>query len=72
MNGKGDSPRNCFSKQFKDRYDDINWRNKNKTLKKKKISNGVVKQQLIILKKKIFFSQNLMILLTTSKTFLFH
>jgi len=43
MNGKGDSPRNCFSKQFKDRYDDINWRDKNKTLKKKKISNNKVK-----------------------------
>ena len=24
-NGKGDSPRNCFSKQFKDNYDSINW-----------------------------------------------
>jgi hypothetical protein len=23
--GKGDSPRNCFSKQFKDNYDLINW-----------------------------------------------
>jgi hypothetical protein len=24
-NGKGDSPRNCFSKRFKDNYDSINW-----------------------------------------------
>jgi hypothetical protein len=24
-NGKGDSPRNCFSKKFKDNYDAINW-----------------------------------------------
>jgi hypothetical protein len=24
-NGKGDKPRNCFSKQFKDNYDQINW-----------------------------------------------
>lgn len=24
-NGKGDNPRNCFSKQFKDNYDSINW-----------------------------------------------
>jgi len=24
-NGKGDRPRNCFSKQFKDNYDSINW-----------------------------------------------
>ena len=23
MNGKGDAPRNCFSKQFKDNYDAI-------------------------------------------------
>ncbi len=26
MNGKGDKPRNCFSKKFKDNYDGINWR----------------------------------------------
>jgi len=25
MNGKGSSPRNCFSKQFKQNYDSINW-----------------------------------------------
>ena len=24
-NGKGDSPRNCFSRKFKDNYDAINW-----------------------------------------------
>lgn len=30
--GKGDFPRNCFSKQFKKNYDQINWSNrKNKT-----------------------------------------
>jgi hypothetical protein len=23
--GKGDKPRNCFSKQFKDNYDEIKW-----------------------------------------------
>lgn len=23
--GKGDKPRNCFSKQFKDNYDQIKW-----------------------------------------------
>lgn len=23
--GKGDAPRNCFSKQFKDNYDAIDW-----------------------------------------------
>ena len=26
MNGKGDSPRNCYSKQFKNNYDQIEWR----------------------------------------------
>lgn len=25
MNGKGSKPRNCFSKQFKLNYDEINW-----------------------------------------------
>ena len=30
MNGKGDSPRNCFSKAYKSNYDTINWgRSKN-------------------------------------------
>jgi hypothetical protein len=29
MNGKGDAPRNCFSKQFKDNYETINWSKKN-------------------------------------------
>lgn len=24
--GKGDKPRNCFSKKFKDNYDAINWK----------------------------------------------
>lgn len=28
-NGKGDTPRNCFSKKFKDNYELINW-NKSK------------------------------------------
>ena len=23
--GKGDKPRNCFSKKFKDNYDEIDW-----------------------------------------------
>tara|TARA_R110000787_G_scaffold39265_6_gene98610 strand:- start:967 stop:1116 length:150 start_codon:yes stop_codon:yes gene_type:complete len=32
MNGKGDSPRNCFSKNYKDNYDQIEWEN---ILKKK-------------------------------------
>ena len=41
--GKGDKPRNCFSKKYKNNYDDINWDDKNKTLKKKKNSNNKVK-----------------------------
>jgi hypothetical protein len=31
--GKGDKPRNCFSQQYRDNYDSINW-NKNKELSK--------------------------------------
>jgi hypothetical protein len=30
--GKGDRPRNCFSTQFKENYDKINWSKKNKRL----------------------------------------
>lgn len=26
MNGKGDKPRNCFSKRFKDNYEQIKWK----------------------------------------------
>ena len=33
--GKGDKPRNCFSKQYKENHDSINWgRNKIKKIKK--------------------------------------
>lgn len=32
--GKGDNPRNCFSKKFKDNYDLINWKNKKKRKKR--------------------------------------
>tara|TARA_Y100001938_G_scaffold151087_1_gene245857 strand:- start:16010 stop:16144 length:135 start_codon:yes stop_codon:yes gene_type:complete len=28
--GKGSSPRNCFSKKYKDNYEQINWGNKKK------------------------------------------
>lgn len=27
--GKGDRPRNCFSKKYRDNYDSINWNKKN-------------------------------------------
>lgn len=38
--GKGDKPRNCFSKQYKNNYDSINW-NKTFTCKhcKSRIKN---------------------------------
>lgn len=32
MNGKGSKPRNCFSKQFKDNYEEINWEKSGKTI----------------------------------------
>jgi hypothetical protein len=31
MAGKGDKPRNCFSKKFKENFDKINWKKQNKT-----------------------------------------
>jgi hypothetical protein len=34
--GKGDKPRNCFSKQYKNHYDVIDWGRK----KQKKIKKG--------------------------------
>jgi len=30
QNGKGDSPRNIFSKKFRENYDGINWKSKKK------------------------------------------
>lgn len=30
--GKGDKPRNCFSKEFRDNYDDINWESSERDL----------------------------------------
>ncbi len=30
MAGKGDKPRNCFSLNFRDNYDKINWKPKKK------------------------------------------
>ncbi len=37
--GKGDKPRNCFSKQYKSNYEEINWKSL-KTKKSKKGSNS--------------------------------
>ena len=30
MAGKGDKPRNCFSKKFRENYDEIDWRGEDK------------------------------------------
>jgi hypothetical protein len=38
--GKGDKPRNCFSKQFKENFDVINWPSK----ENKEIRNYIVKK----------------------------
>jgi hypothetical protein len=32
--GKGDKPRNCFSKDYKNNYDKINWKSKDKKAKR--------------------------------------
>ena len=37
--GKGDRPRNCFSKQFKDNYDLIDWS------KNKRASDGQINEK---------------------------
>lgn len=39
--GKGSKPRNCFSKSFKQNYDNINWLNKEKD---REIRNYTVKK----------------------------
>jgi hypothetical protein len=31
--GKGDKPRNCFSQQYRDNYDSIDWNKKNGKIK---------------------------------------
>lgn len=33
--GKGDKPRSCFSKKFKDNYDSINWNGRNESVSNK-------------------------------------
>jgi len=32
--GKGDKPRNCFSRKYKDNYDKIDWKKRNRKGKK--------------------------------------
>lgn len=43
--GKGDKPRNCFSKQFKDNYDLIDWNSKKKELPKNEIKPNTDKNK---------------------------
>lgn len=43
MNGKGDSPRNCSSKDFKKNYDLIEWSNKKGKVKCPECKQGVKK-----------------------------
>lgn len=38
--GKGDKPRNCFSKKYKTNYDEINWKDKKNNLKIAKKNNN--------------------------------
>jgi hypothetical protein len=38
--GKGDKPRNCFSKDFKNNYDQIKWSVKKEEIKKDKKPNS--------------------------------
>jgi hypothetical protein len=38
--GKGDKPRNCFSKKYKNNYDEIDWGRKNNDLKNAKKKNN--------------------------------
>lgn len=35
MAGKGDKPRHCFSKKFKENFDKINWKKQSKSLVEK-------------------------------------
>jgi hypothetical protein len=47
MNGKGDKPRNCFSKQFKNNYEEINWNsNSESNFKDSKETNGEDKRNI--------------------------
>lgn len=47
MNGKGDKPRNCYSKQFKNNYDEINWNNNSESnFNDSKETNGEDKRNI--------------------------
>jgi hypothetical protein len=47
MNGKGDKPRSCFSKQFFNNYDEINWNTSSESqFKDSKETNGQDKRNI--------------------------
>jgi len=41
--GKGDKPRNCFSKNFKNNYESIDWKTSDKNYKQKELKSIKVK-----------------------------
>jgi hypothetical protein len=46
MAGKGDKPRSCFSKLFKDNYDEIDWGTKKGQRNYKRNPRSVLKNKL--------------------------
>jgi hypothetical protein len=44
--GKGSKPRNCFSKKFKDNYDEIDWGKPKNKLNENKSDTSDTKQQI--------------------------
>ena len=52
QNGKGDKPRNCFSKKFRDNYDKINWTKEEDIKKLGKITVELYGKEMDIKSKK--------------------
>lgn len=52
MAGKGDKPRNCFSEQFKDNYDLIDWGKSKKKPQKSRTKESLktLKRQTLVYK----------------------
>ncbi len=49
MNGKGDSPRNCFSKEYRDNYDKIDFRTRKGSEEWLKIVGQEMGRRIIVL-----------------------
>ena len=45
MAGKGDKPRNCFSKRFKNNYDEIDWGRGKVKRNRKRSPSGVLEDE---------------------------